>query len=70
MNHYQELIDTYRQADEDHRLSLYLCHPVLRETFMRIDLLARRSEAAAAQSRPKRLSAMLRRHLARYCLGF
>lgn len=37
MNSHQDIIEHYRQADFEHRLSLFLECPALRDEFVRID---------------------------------
>jgi hypothetical protein len=37
MQNYQDIIAKYRQADFEHRLSLFLEHPSFRNSFVRID---------------------------------
>ena len=37
MQNHQEIIEKYRQADFEHRLSLFLDYPTFRNAFVRID---------------------------------
>ena len=37
MQNHEEVIENYRQADFDHRLSLFLEYPTFRNAFVRID---------------------------------
>ncbi|MEJ2040890.1 MAG: hypothetical protein P8X55_18465 [Desulfosarcinaceae bacterium] len=68
MNHVQDLIESYRRADEEQRIHLFLCHPPVRRAFMEIDMTAAYTTSPA----PKQLGGLLkriRRHLARCCCG-
>jgi len=38
MQNHREIIENYRQADFEHRLSLFLEYPSFRTSFVRIDL--------------------------------
>ncbi len=53
MQNHQEIIETYRRADFEHRLSLFLEYPSFRTSFVRIDHSEYKREAIPQQNSVK-----------------
>ena len=55
MQNQHEIIERYHQADVDHRLSLFLECPALRDRFLQIDQ-GQSSEPKERREKPKRVN--------------
>lgn len=53
MQRHQEIIEKYRQADFEHRLSLFLEYPSIRTSFVRIDQGENEGKKASEQNSTK-----------------